>query len=206
MQNEPTENSIQKLLAGETERLASLVDCFRPRLKKVVQLRVGGRLSARIDPSDVIQDVYVEATRRVTKYIQSPNVGFFVWIHGVTKDVLLNSIRRHTSAKNRSIHCEVTLPNDQSAVLGRNLISHESPSRVVHRDELHAAVRNAISGLKDTDREIILMRHFDGLTNNQVAESLGLTPSTSTMRHGRALARLKSLLEKQISPSSKGQL
>ncbi len=203
MQNDSEiETTIQRLLNGDTERLAELLDCFRPRLKQVVRLRVGGRLAARIDPSDVIQDVYVEANRRISKFIQAPKVSFFVWLHGVTRDVLSNSIRRHTFTRNRSVYREVTLPSDQSAILGRNLVCQSTPSRVVQREELHEAVRDAISKLKDDDREVILMRHFEGLTNNEVAQALGINASTATMRHGRALIRLKGLLEVTLEAMS----
>ena len=197
--------SIQKLVAGDSSELAGLLEFYRPRLKAMVRLRVAGPLATRVDASDILQDVFIEASRKVDQYIDSPSVSFFVWIRSLTQNAVYNVYRTHLWAQMRSIKREVDLPSDGSEIFARQLISNESPSRIMARDELRSAVKSAIAELPEADQEIVLMRHFEWLTNKEVAETLGISATAATMRHGRALLRLKSLLKKHVSISSENE-
>lgn len=196
------QDTIQRLLAGDETRLSPLLQHYRPRLRRMVAMRTGGQMAARVDPSDVLQDAFIEATKKVTRYIESPKVGFFVWLRGLTQDALFNTKRQHIDAKKRSLAREVNLPTDGSEILARQLVTEPSPVSRMVREESHRIVTSVINGMKQSDQEVILMRHFEGLTNNEVAEALDISPSSATMRHGRALARLKALLEERLRMSS----
>jgi RNA polymerase sigma-70 factor (ECF subfamily) len=168
----------------------------------MVQLRLGNSLAARVDASDVLQDAFAEASRKVARYIEAPRVSFFVWLRGHTQDALSKVWRHHFGTLGRSITREVALPAEDSALIAQSLMTQESPSRELMRAELLDAVKSAISEMKESDREVILMRNFKGLTNHEVAESLDIGDPTATMRHGRALIRLKALLEQRLDLSS----
>lgn len=192
------QKSLQRLRSGDVSSLPGLMQYYRPRLRTMVELRVGGALAGRVDPSDVLQDAFIEATRKASRFLESPDVSLFVWLRGLTRDALCNARRHHVTAQRRSVYREVSLPSDGSAVFANQLMTYSSPTKRLDQDELQRAVTSAIGELKEVDQEVILMRHFEGLSNNEVAEALGINASTATMRHGRALARLKNLLESRL--------
>ena len=197
MDQDSVNNSLQSLLAGDETHLPDLMEYYRPRLRRMVELRIGG-MAGRVDPSDVLQDAFVEASRKITRFIETPRVSLFAWLRGLTSDALSNTRRHHITTQRRSVSREIALPSEGSAIFASKLIVQSSPSRHLAREELRLAITLSIGELKEVDREIILMRHFEELSNREVAEALGVGPSTVTMRHGRALARLKALLESRL--------
>jgi RNA polymerase sigma-70 factor (ECF subfamily) len=184
-----------RLRAGEPEAMAALFDHYGPRLRRLVCLRLDRRLAARLDPSDVLQEVYLDMAGQIHGYLRQPRVSFYVWLRGLTWERLLKLQRRHLGAACRSARQEQALPPDSSDALAQQLLAPgPSPSEDVLREELRRRVQDALARLGGEDREVILMRDFEGLSNGEVAQALGLTPSGATMRYGRALFRLKELL------------
>jgi RNA polymerase sigma-70 factor (ECF subfamily) len=153
------------------------------------------RLGGRVDPSDVLQEAFVDAMRQLPNYLRRPNVALYVWLRGLTSKRLLKLHRRHLRAHCRAVDREWTLPPDSSAALARQLIgSDTSPSQAMIQDELRQRVQAALARLRDDDREVILMRQFEDMSNGEVAQALNLSDAAATMRYGRALYRLKELL------------
>jgi RNA polymerase sigma-70 factor (ECF subfamily) len=180
---------------GDRHALAALFQHYRARLREMVRLRIDRRLSARVDPSDVLQEAYLDAARQVQGYIRRPQVAFYVWLRGLAWQRLLNLQRQHAGTGRRSVKREVSLPLESSAFLGRHLVARgTSPSGALQKEELRSRVQHALEHLEPDDREVILMRHFEDMSNGEVAQALGLTDSGATMRYGRALVRLKSIL------------
>ena len=205
MTNQPQETEVwlRRLQGGDTPALAELFGHYRPRLRQMVQLRMGTQLAVRIDPSDVLQEVYLDAARKILNYMQAPEVSPFVWLRGLTWDRLSKLQQHHLGAECRAANREIQLPEHSSATLVRQLFAPMAgPGTAVLRTELRDRVRQALDLLDDTDREMILMRHFEEMSNEEVAEVLGLSPSATTMRHGRALMRLKRILESGSSPGA----
>jgi len=197
MSNEPgeTEGWLAGLRQGNADALAALLDYYRPRLRQMVRLRMDRQLAARVDPSDVIQEVYLDAQRQVQAYLQDPKVDFYVWLRGLAGQRLSNVHRQHLGAKCRTAWREVSLPAESSLLLARQLLAGgTSPSRALLKKELRRRVQQAIERLPPDDREVILMRHFEEMSNGEVAQAIGLTESAATMRYGRALFRLKEIL------------
>ncbi len=198
-----TEAWLRRLQGGDLRALAELFGHYRPRLRQTVQIRMGTQLAVRIDPSDVLQEVYLDAARKIHRYVQAPEVSPFVWLRGLTWDRLSKLQRDHLGADCRAAIREIQLPEHSSAILVRQLIAPlAGPGTVALRTELRDRVRRALDLLDDTDREVILMRHFEEMSNDEVAEVLGLSPSAATMRHGRALMRLKKILESLFAPGA----
>ncbi len=181
---------------GDDAMLARLFDHYQPRLLKVVSLYMEPSLRARAEAADVLQEAYMDATQQITNYTSRKGaVDFYVWLRGITMQRLSKFHRFHLRAQRRSVARQRALPDRSSLLLGQQLISRGStPSQHLRKEELRDQVERAVHNLSDADREVILMRHFEGLTNNEVAQSLGLEPSTATMRYGRALARLRAAL------------
>jgi RNA polymerase sigma-70 factor (ECF subfamily) len=186
---------LERLRAGEKDALAVLFDHYRPRLRNMVQLRLDARVAARFDASDVLQEVYLDVAQQIGRYIDRPQVSFYIWLRGLTWERLLKLHRSHLGTARRAVVREQPLPAESSAALaGQLLAGGVSPSDMMVRDELRRRIQNALARLAPEDREVILMRDFEDMSNNEVAEALGLGPSGVTMRYGRAMYRLKEIL------------
>lgn len=197
MTHEPPETDawLRELREGQPEALAALLQFYQPRLRQMLRLRIDPRLAARVDVSDVLQEVYLDAARQVAAYLREPRVAFYVWLRGLTWERLSNVQRQHLGTQRRAVSREVPLPAESSALLARQLLAGGSgPSEAVVKEEQRRRVQEALVRLKPEDREVILLRHFENLTNTEVAQALGLSAAAATMRYGRALLRLKELL------------
>jgi RNA polymerase sigma-70 factor (ECF subfamily) len=191
---------LRRLRDGERDALALLFNYYRPRLRQMVRLRMDTRMAARVDPSDVLQEAYLDAARQVQSYLRRPAVAVYVWLRGLTWERLLNLQRDHLGAQRRAVDRELPLPAESSVHLARQLLAQgPSPSQGLLQDELRQRVQQALAALAPTDHEVILMRHFEGMSNREVAQTLGLSDSGATMRYGRALFRLKEILLRGLS-------
>jgi RNA polymerase sigma-70 factor (ECF subfamily) len=198
---EPTPDSAdtQQLLAragaGDPAAFEELFARHRDFLRLVVRLRIDARLRARVDPSDVVQEAQFEAFRRLPDFLDRRPMPFRLWLRKTTQERLLKVQRRHLEAGRRDASREVPLPEQSSVLLaGQLLAGGSSPSQRLDRSETARRVRDAVARLPDADREILLMRDFEGLSNQEVAYLLGLDPATASKRHGRALLRLRQIL------------
>lgn len=193
---ESTRKWMADLEQGRPAVFARLFEHFRPRLRRMVELRLDPRVAGRVDASDVLQDAYLDAERRLAEYVADPRVEIYVWLRAQTWDRLIMLHRRHLGAECRAVSREKPpAAMASSTVLTRQLVADQtSPSQGAVRAEVCVRVKEAVACLEEEDREVILLRHFEGLTNLETAQSLGLTPSGASMRYGRALARLKDVL------------
>lgn len=190
-----TINALDRYRGGDTAALALLFENCRPRLRRMVELRLDARLAARLDPSDVLQEVYLDIAGQIDGYLRAPKVNFYIWLRGLALERLLKLQRRHLGADCRAVGREEVFPLESSAALAKQLLARgPSPGDAVVKAELRRRVQLALAKLDDDDREIILMRDFEGMTNGEVAQTLGLSASGATMRYGRALFRLKEIL------------
>jgi RNA polymerase sigma-70 factor (ECF subfamily) len=190
-----TTECLNRIRAGDTKALAELFEAYRPQLRRMVDLRLDGRLAARLDPSDVLQEVYLDMAGQLDGYLRKPRVAFYVWLRGLAWERLLKLHRRHLGAECRAVSREQALPLESSAVLAWQFLAPgASPSEALLQEELRRRVQRALAKLEEEDREVILMRDFENMTNGEVAQALGIGASGATMRYGRALFRLKEIL------------
>ncbi|WP_145423312.1 sigma-70 family RNA polymerase sigma factor [Symmachiella dynata] len=188
-----------RLRSGDKTALAELFGQYRPQLRRMVELRIAGRLTRRVDPSDILQETFMDASQKIDAYVSDPRVTLFVWLRGLTLDRLLKVQRRHLGTQSRDILRELRLPAESSLALGRQLLAGgPTPSGIMEQGELRRQVAAALQQLNDRDREVLVMRHFEGMSNLQVAEALEIAATAATMRHGRALKRLKDILTARL--------
>jgi RNA polymerase sigma-70 factor (ECF subfamily) len=201
--NSESPETVARLCAlrdGKPAALAELYEHYRPRLRQMVRLRMDARLAARVDPSDVLQEAFVDAARQVNNYLKDPQVVFYVWLRGLAWKRLLKLQREHMGAQRRAVSREVALPGNSSIKLGQQLLAQESsPSKAMMQKELQQRVRHAMASLPPDDREVILLRKFEAMSNIEVAQALGLSEQAASMRYGRAIYRLKEVLTAQES-------
>ncbi|MEX2287057.1 MAG: sigma-70 family RNA polymerase sigma factor [Planctomycetaceae bacterium] len=197
---EETQQLLQDAGAGDEQAVNRLMDRHRAALARMVQLRLDAAIAGRIDASDVVQDVLIEAHRRLADYLRDPPMPFHLWLRQLAKDQVIDMHRRHRGAQRRSVDREHRLTDRQfadrsSMDLAAMLKDQElTPAAATIRKELERRFLTALDELDDADREIILMRHFEQLGNNETAEALGLSPAAAGMRHLRALRKLRAIL------------
>jgi RNA polymerase sigma-70 factor (ECF subfamily) len=175
---------------------------YRARLLKVVRLRMDRRLQGRIDASDVLQEAFVDFAGRVDDYLRQPDMPFYLWLRFLTSQRLQLLHRHHLGAQMRDARREVSLhrgpmPCASSVSLAAQLLGRfTSVSDAVQRAEMQLILQEVINGMDPIDREIVALRHFEELSNEETAQVLGITPSAASTRHVRALQRLRQVLKK----------
>jgi len=188
---------LERLRGGDQAALGELFAEHRDRLRRMVELRIDHRLKGRVAPSDVLQEAYIDALKRVPHYFAKPDQSFFGWLRLVVGQRLADVHREHLGAAKRDAGREVGLaPAADSGCLAGFLAGHlTSPSGAAQRAEAVLGVERALDQLDPTDREILALRHFEELSNGETAEALGIQPAAASKRYVRALARLKQLIE-----------
>jgi RNA polymerase sigma-70 factor (ECF subfamily) len=210
----PNTSETQELLAGagkgEAAAVNQLLDRHREVLRNMIKARMDQKLARRVDASDVVQDVLLEASQRLKDYIREPKMQFGLWLRQMAQDRIIDLHRRHRVARRRSLDREQQAGaprGDKSSLeLAAQLRDPElTPAAATLRKELHERFVEAIDQLEDEDREILLMRHFEQLSNSETAELLGLSQPAAGMRHLRALRRLREVLG-ETGQDASGQL
>jgi RNA polymerase sigma-70 factor, ECF subfamily len=194
------ERLLEQAGRGEAEARQRLLARYRDRLKRMVALHFDRRLSARVDPSDVVQEALADADRRLAQYLRGRPLPFYPWLRQFAWDRLLDLRRRHLRAARRSVSREETWsPSlaDESAdtLAGQLLASGTSPSSLLIRAELRERVREALARLDARDRMVLVLRHLEGLTTVEAAAVLGIGEEALKSRHRRALERLRAILD-----------
>lgn len=189
----------RRLGERDTLALAELFDAHRERLWRMVDFRLDQRLQGRVDPDDVLQESYLAAAQRLCHY-DPQKMSPFVWLRLVVGQTLIDVHRHHLGAQARDAGRDVSLAARQhwqttSASLVAVLAGHAtSPSQAVARVETHEQLQHAIGDMDPIDQEILALRHFEELTNTEVAEVLGIQQKAASIRYVRALRRLKTVV------------
>lgn len=190
----------QRLATGEQALFGELFDFHRPRLWRFVHFRLDARVRGRVDPEDVVQEIYLDASQRLHNFIQGNFPSLFLWLRLVAAQTLSNTHRTHLGVQARSVLKERSLPQgvylpDASVSLSFHFVDKlASPSHHLSRDELVSKVHELMQTLKMNDREIIALRHFEELTNQEVATLLSIQPKAASIRYVRALERLQAAM------------
>jgi RNA polymerase sigma-70 factor (ECF subfamily) len=193
----------RRLIDGGTDALAGLFCKYRPRLERMVAFRLDPRLRGRVEAADVLQEAYLTIARRIGEYTADPAVSFFVWARQLTYQTLISLHRRHFSEK-RDPTLEVrfgqpaapsALASDTSDSIARLLLDERTtPSQAAARAEEAAVLKAALESMDPIDREVLALRHFEQLGNNEVAQTLNLSVTAASNRYVRALERLGTIL------------
>jgi RNA polymerase sigma-70 factor (ECF subfamily) len=191
---------LQRAAGGDERAVNELFAIYRDRLRAMVRLRLNRRLQGRVDPSDVLQEAYLEVCKHFADYVRAPALPFFLWLRHITGQKLIAVHRQNLGAQMRDADREVSLyrgalPQASSASLAAQLLGRfTSASQAAVRAELQIQVQEALNGMEPLDREVLALRHFEMLTNAETAEVLGIKKSAASNRYIRALERLKDIL------------
>jgi RNA polymerase sigma-70 factor, ECF subfamily len=194
-----TEDLIERTGRGDVDAQRELLERYREFLRRMVASRLDRRLTARLDPSDVVQETLADAAGRIDEYMRDRTLPFFGWLRLIAREHIREAHRHHLSAQRRSITRESRVPefSDESAVdLVRQLMTHDtSPSNRLVRQERCEQVMEALATLSAQDREVLAMRYAERLSTADMADALGISEGGVKTRHLRALLRLKGVLE-----------
>src|SRR4051794_27603180 len=195
-----TQELLDQAKAGDAQAVNRLLDRHREPVRRLIDLRLDPAIVQRVDASDVVQEVLLEASKRLQEYLRKPSMPFHLWLRHLAQDHLIDAHRRHHQAQKRGVDREQPLVPaafaDRSSIeLAAQFIDPElTPASAAMQQELQRRLHAAITQLNDDDRDIILMRHFEQLSNQEVALLLTLTEAAASMRYLRALRRLRALL------------
>lgn len=194
-----TEELLCRAETGDGAAVQQLLDRHRPRLRRMLQVRLDPRLSARVDPSDIIQEAMVDASRKLPEYLAVRPLPFYPWLRDIAFRRLLDQHRRHVLAEKRAVTREAeSLPlTDHSTMLlaSQFVAAGSSPSRHMMQDELRARVRAALDQLDAKDREILVLRHLEQMPSSEIAALLKISIGAVKMRRLRAIERLRDVLD-----------
>src|SRR5437868_12033603 len=188
-----TQALIRRIEGGDERALSELFARYRDRLRRMVKLRLDRRLQGRVDASDVLQDAYLDVARRASDYAASPTMPFFLWLRLLTGQRLLMVHRQHLGTKMRDAGQEVSLyrgalPQASSVSLAAQLLGRlTSPSMAAVRAETQIRVQEALNGMDPLDREVLVLRHFEMLSNDETARVLGFSKKAASKSFVRSL-------------------
>jgi RNA polymerase sigma-70 factor (ECF subfamily) len=200
MDQETIAKLLEQVRGGDRQAIGALLEGQRVRLKRMLALRIDGRLRGRVEAADIIQDAFLEAATRLEEYLRDPRMPFYLWIRFLAVQRLHAVYREHLGAQKRDIRREVAIDNGfgsaatSEALAARLLGKLSSPSQSMARAELRAQLRATLEAMDPADREVIALRHFEQLGNAETAQILGIDESAASKRYLRAMVRLRELL------------
>lgn len=195
---ERTDELLARVRAGDAQTLGELFELHRERLWRMLHVRLDQRLSGRTSAEDVLQEAFLDVARRIGEYLSESKVPFYVWVRFLTLQ-RLQMIQRAQLGPERDAGKDAPLASSES--MAGQLAGHRtSPSQAAMRQELQVRLRAALDRMDKIDREVLAMRHFEEMSNNEVAEVLGITKSAASKRHLRALIQLKQVLGDRADP------
>jgi RNA polymerase sigma-70 factor (ECF subfamily) len=187
---------VAQAINGNEDALAALFSHYKTQLRGMIAFRMNKNLRGRVDPSDILQEAFVDLAKRLPEFEQK-GMSFFVWLRLVAKERLLKAHRKHITAKKRDVRREVDhrdiAASATSVLLADHLIDrYTSVAGKAIKAEQGELIRGVLEQLDENDREIIALRIFEGLTNGETAEVLGMSKQTSSKRFIAAIGRLRS--------------
>lgn|SRR5487761_1398902 len=189
-----TKRLLSEAASGDRRAFNDLFERHERLLLRFIRLRFDPRLRARLDPSDVLQETELHAFRNLDDYLRRRPMSFRLWLQKTAYDQLRGVRRRHLRAARRSVKRELPLADRSSRILAQQILAEISPSQRLSHAEVIRLVGEAIAQLGETDREILMMRSFEGLLFDEIACLLEIESAAARKRYGRALLRLRQML------------
>jgi RNA polymerase sigma-70 factor (ECF subfamily) len=212
----PNDDQTSELLLaareGDADAVGRLLEKHRAPIRRLVELRLDRKVQRRVDVSDVVQDVMIEANGRLAKYLEDPAMAFHLWLRQIAWDRIIDTYRRHRVSAKRNMDREQPMAvaggTDQSTLeLAIQLCDPGlTPAAAATQREIAAQVEEAIERLGEQDREIILMRHYEHLSNQEIAEVLKVNPPAASMRYLRAVRKLRDLMDQEGNAAGENQV
>lgn len=194
------QDALDRAAAGDSAAWRNLVGSHQDRLRRMLDLRLDPRLRGRVDPSDLVQETFLDAFGLLSDYQREQPLPFYLWLRQLACTRLAKAHRTHLGTLCRDVRREVALPGAplpgvSSVALAEQFTGREGrPSEAAVQAELRLHVASLLDQLDPLDREVLALRHFEQLGNAEVARVLGLSEAAASKRYLRALERLRERL------------
>jgi RNA polymerase sigma-70 factor, ECF subfamily len=184
------EQLLAEARGGRRESLGALLERYRSYLYQLARAEIGRRLQARANSSDLVQETFLQASRHFGQFGGGTEREWRGWLRSILRRRLLRLVRRQVLASKRSVRCEVPLDADGSTVAA--LASPDSsPSAAARRRERDDDLTRRLARLPAAHREVLVLRHLEGLPFPEVARRMGRSPGAVRVLWLRALERLR---------------
>ena len=203
-----TEQLLAQAKDGDEGAINQLMDRHRNSLRQLIRMRLDHQIQRRVDVSDVVQDVLIEANRRLQRFLDNPIMPFHLWLRQIARDRIIDAHRRHRVSARRSVDREqrMSVPQgyDQSSLNLAAMIGDDrlTPAAAALQKEIASRIELSITKLDEKDSEIVIMRHYELLTNQEIAQALDLSEPAASMRYLRAVRRLKAIIQEDSNDSN----
>ena len=190
---------LHRARAGDRATLGRLLEHYRSYLVVLARVQIGRRLQGKVDAADVVQEAFLGAYRDFAQFRGTTEGEFLGWLRQILASLLANLVRHYQGTQRRDVRLErqLAVELDQSSqALDRGLAApHSSPSQQAVRREQSVLLAEALAQLPEEWRDLLVLRHLEGLTFPEVARRLGRTVDSVKKQWPRALAGLRRLLE-----------
>jgi RNA polymerase sigma-70 factor (ECF subfamily) len=189
------EELIRKARGEDPTLLGQLLELYRQYLGLLARVQIGQRLQGKVDASDVVQDTFLEAHRNFPRFQGASEAQFVAWLRQILAANLGNLLRRYLGTQGRDVRLERELAaavDESSRELDGALVAPQSsPSQQAVRREQAVLLADALGELPEDYREVLVLRHLQGLTFPEVAGRMGRSLDSVEKLWVRALARLR---------------
>lgn len=198
MQDTPDEALLGLARAGDRNALSQLLAASAGKLERMVALRMDSRHGRHFESADIVQDALAEAAKRFHEWCAQTSYPFHVWLRLLTGQALARA-ERDLHREKRDVARESPIEAAAAKISAANaaewiVSTHTSPTQAARRNELRELVTAALEQLEPLDREILALRHFEQLSNEDAAAELGIAPAAASKRFARALQRIRPAL------------
>ncbi|QDV37113.1 ECF RNA polymerase sigma-E factor [Tautonia plasticadhaerens] len=180
---------------GDVEALGRLLELYRDDLAMLARYQVGARLRGKVDPSDLVQETFLEAHRDFNQFRGATEREFAAWLRRILAANLANLIRHYFGTQRRDMNLERELIDsfsELSRISDRGLMARqETPSQHASRREQAVILADALRDLSEDYREVIVLRHLEGLSFPEIARRMDRSEDSVKKLWARALARLR---------------
>ncbi len=203
--NADTDELIQRAAANDRDATEELLGRHRNRLRRMIDIHLDQRMEARVDASDIVQEVLIKAIEKLPKYLEKKPIAFYPWLRQMAWDQMVDAFRMHVVAQKRSVNREASqngkfefaLPDQSSVMLADVLVAQRnSPSQHMENERQKTKVQFGLSKISKTYRDVLVMRYLEELSMREIADCLGASESAIKMRHMRALKQLGNAISK----------
>jgi len=192
------EHLLQEARAGDGATLGQLLELYRRYLALLARVQIGQRLQGKVDASDIVQETFLEAHRNFPRFRGASEGEFVAWLRQILAGNLADVLRRYLGAQGRDVRLEREIVDafDRSSILlDRGLVSpNSSPSQQAARREQSVLLADALEQLPDDYRDVLVLRHLEGLTFPEVAQRMGRSLDSVEKLWMRGLVRLRQIM------------
>jgi len=189
------EKWIEAARAGDTPTLGKLLESYRDYLRLLARIEIGKRLQRKVDASDLVQEVFLDAHRQFPEFRGTAEGQFVQWLRRILAGTLARQVRHYLGTQARDVRLEVGIEADlDQSTYGMSLIPIDrggTPSQHVAQGEQALLVAQALARLPEDYQTVIVLRHLEGLTFPQVSERMGRSVDSVEKLWIRGITRLK---------------